>query len=44
MVLDIPNIEISSTYIRENIDNREAINEIMDSRVLEYIQNNSLYQ
>lgn len=43
-VLDIPNIEISSTYIRENIDNKEALNEIMDSRVLEYIQNNSLYQ
>ena len=43
-ILDIPNIDISSTYIRDNIDNISALNETVDSRVIEYIQRHNLYR
>ena len=44
IILDIPNIDISSTYIRENIDRYEKLDKIIDNRVYQYIQNNNLYR
>ena len=42
-VLDIPNIDISSTYIRDNINNDDALKDVIDPRVLEYIHKNHIY-
>ena len=42
-ILDIPNIDISSTYIRENINNKEVLNDVLDPEVLKYIRNNHIY-
>ena len=43
-ILDIPNIDISSTYIRENIDNPEKLDKVIDHKVYQYIQDNKLYR
>lgn len=42
-ILDIPNIDISSTYIRENINSDNDLNDVIDPKVLEYIRKNHLY-
>ena len=42
-ILDIPNIDISSTYIRDNINNDDALKDVIDPKVLEYIHKNHIY-
>ena len=41
-IINIENINISSTYIRENINKKEITN-IIDKKVLNYIQKENLY-
>lgn len=41
-IIKIENIDISSTYIRENLDNKNILN-IIDKQVLEYIKKENLY-
>ena len=40
---NLPNINLSSTYIRENIRNIKKINDKIDIEVLKYINENNLY-
>ena len=42
-IIDIKNIDISSTYIRNNINNEKLIKNIIDKQVLEYIKKEKLY-
>lgn len=44
VVLDIPNIDISSTYIRENINLEDKVKDIIDAKVFEYIKIHKLYK
>lgn len=44
VVLNMPNIDISSTYIRENINNKEKIESMLDSKIYQYIQDHKLYK
>ncbi|MDO5440540.1 MAG: nicotinate (nicotinamide) nucleotide adenylyltransferase [Erysipelotrichaceae bacterium] len=42
IILDIPNIEISSTFIRENINNPKLLRNKIDPRVYNYIKNKAI--
>ena len=46
IIVDDFNYDISSTYIRNQIknDNYEALNEVMDPKILSYIKKNRLYR
>ena len=44
IVLENPVVQVSSTYIRENIDNYQLIKSLIDSNVYEYIVKNKLYR
>ena len=41
-IINIKNIDISSTYIRENLNKKDILN-IIDKRVLDYIKKEKLY-
>lgn len=41
-IINIENIDISSTYIRENMNNKDILN-IIDKKVLDYIKQEKLY-
>ena len=43
-IIDAPIVEISSTYIRENIKNKKNIQPLLPSKVWEYINHNNLYK
>ena len=42
--MDILNNDISSTFIRNNIDNDDIIKKYLDKNVLEYIRKEKLYE
>lgn len=42
-MLNMPNINISSSSIRENIRNGISVKGLLDEKVIEYIKNNNLY-
>jgi len=44
VILENPVVQVSSTYIRENIDNYQLIKSLIDSNVYEYIVKNKLYR
>lgn len=44
IVLENSVVQVSSTYIRENIDNYQLIKSLIDSNVYEYIVKNKLYR
>lgn len=44
VILENPVMQVSSTYIRDNIDNYELIKSLIDSNVYEYIVKNNLYR
>lgn len=44
VVMDILNNDISSTFIRNNIDNNDIIKKYLDKNVLEYIRKEKLYE
>lgn len=44
VLLDFPQIEISSTVIRDNIRNHRSIRYMVHDKVLEYIQDKHLYE
>jgi nicotinate-nucleotide adenylyltransferase len=43
-VIDAPIVEISSTFIRENIKNKKNVQPLLPSKVWEYIDHNNLYK
>jgi nicotinate-nucleotide adenylyltransferase len=43
-VIDAPVVEISSTFIRENIKNKKNVQPLLPSKVWEYIDHNNLYK
>ena len=43
-ILDEPVLSVSSTFIRENIDNYDLIKSLIDRNVYEYIVKNNLYR
>jgi nicotinate-nucleotide adenylyltransferase len=43
-VIDAPIVEISSTFIRENIKNKKNVRPLMPEKVWEYIDHNNLYK
>jgi nicotinate-nucleotide adenylyltransferase len=43
-IIDAPIIEISSTFIRENIKNKKNVRPLLRSKVWEYIEHNNLYK
>ena len=43
-ILDEPVLSVSSTFIRENIDNYDLIKSLIDRNVYEYIVKNNLYK
>ncbi|MBA4319655.1 MAG: nicotinic acid mononucleotide adenylyltransferase [Flavobacterium sp.] len=43
-VIDAPVVEISSTFIRENIRNKKNVQPLLPSKVWEYIDHNNLYK
>ena len=42
--IDAPIVEISSTFIRENIKNKKNVRPLLPSKVWEYIDHNNLYK
>lgn len=42
-IVNIKNIDISSTFIRENINNEKLIKDIIDKQVLDYIKKENIY-
>jgi nicotinate-nucleotide adenylyltransferase len=42
--IDAPIVEISSTFIRENIKNKKSVRPLLPSTVWEYIDHNNLYK
>lgn len=44
LVLQNPVLTVSSTYIRDNIDNVDLLKELIDKRVYDYINENNLYR
>ena len=42
-IVNIKNIDMSSTYIREKINNEKLIKNIIDNQVLDYIKKENLY-
>lgn len=40
VILDIPTIDISSTYIRDNIDNPKLLKDKIDTKVYKYLKDN----
>lgn len=43
-LIDAPIVEISSTFIRENIKNKKNVRPLMSEKVWEYIDHNNLYK
>lgn len=43
-IIDAPIVEISSTFIRENIKNKKNVRPLLPSKVWEYIDHNNLYK
>lgn len=43
-VIDAPIVEISSTFIRENIKNKKNVQPLLPSKVWKYIDHNNLYR
>lgn len=43
-ILDEPVLSVSSTFIRENIENYDLIKSLIDRNVYEYIVKNNLYR
>lgn len=43
ILTDLPLDNVSSTYIRNNIDKKDKITKIIDEKVYEYIKENDLY-
>jgi len=43
-IIDAPIVEISSTFIRENIKNKKNVRPLMPEKVWEYIDHNNLYK
>lgn len=43
-ILPNPVMQVSSTYIRENIENYNTVKELIDSKVYDYIISNNLYR
>lgn len=43
-IIDAPIVEISSTFIRENIKNKKNVQPLLPSKVWEYIDHNNLYK
>lgn len=43
-ILQKPVLQVSSTYIRDNIDNYQVIKPLIDRNVYEYISKNNLYK
>lgn len=43
-IIDAPIVEISSTFIRENIKNKKNIEPLLPSKVWEYIDHNNFYR
>lgn len=43
-ILSNPVLQVSSTYIRENIENYNIVKDLIDSRVYDYIVSNKLYR
>ena len=43
-IIDIPPVDVSSSKIRDNIENGLAINGMVDSRVMDYIEKYGLYR
>jgi len=43
-IVDAPIVEISSTFIRENIKNKKNVQPLLPSKVWEYIDHNNLYK
>ena len=44
IIVDIDGIDISSTEVRENIDNEMVLKRYLDPKVINYIQTNNLYR
>ncbi len=44
IILNTNTINVSSTYIRDNINNLNILNELLDHKVLDYIIKNKLYK
>ncbi len=44
IILDDPVEQVSSTYIRDNIDKPEIISKLLDKNVYEYIAKNNIYR
>jgi nicotinate-nucleotide adenylyltransferase len=42
--IDAPIVEISSTFIRENIKKKKNVRPLLPSKVWEYIDHNNLYK
>jgi nicotinate-nucleotide adenylyltransferase len=42
--IDAPIVEISSTFIRENIKNKKNVQPLLPSKVWEYIDHNNIYK
>jgi nicotinate-nucleotide adenylyltransferase len=43
-IVDAPVVEISSTFIRENIKNKKNVRHLLPSKVWEYIDHNNFYK
>ena len=44
IILNHSVLTVSSTYVRDNIDNGTALENLIDSRVFNYIKENNLYR
>ena len=44
VILDNPVEQVSSTYIRDNIDKPELVSNLLDKNVYEYIAKNNIYR
>lgn len=44
IVSNVPSVDISSTMIREKINNNEDVSQYLDNRIIDYIKRNNLYK